>query len=220
MTQIKHLALVAGMGILGLTAQSQAYSFVNDFSSTNGKPNGAWTYGHSTTLGALTAFSTPGSDANFSSWSSPGVYGANQPPSAYKNISAGTVGGIPPGGAGMHPGNGAFAVARLLVTSTGVYNIAGTFGAGDTGSVDVYVLVNGVSNFSALATAVDASFNFTRAVNFGDSIDFVVGMNYDYYYDSTPLSATVTPVPEPATLGLVAVCSWVAARRRRRALRA
>lgn len=213
----KHLSLVACAAILALTAQTQAYSFVNDFSNTNGNPNGAWTYGHSTTFGALTAFSTASTDANFASWSSPDVFGANQPPGLGKNISAGTLGGILAGEVGLHPGNGVLAVARLAVASTGVYNIAGTFGAGDSGSVDVWVLVNGVSNFSALGTAGDASFNFTTTVNLGDSIDFVVGMNYDYYYDSTPLSATVTPVPEPATLGLVAACSWMVARRRRRA---
>jgi hypothetical protein len=92
------------------------------------------------------------------------------------------------------------------------------FGAGDSGAVDVHVLMNIVPVFSKFGTTTNESFLITFAVEQGDTIDFVVGYAGDYRWDTTPLAATLDyqPVPEPATLAALGLGAVALIRRRKR----
>lgn len=204
----------AGLAIV-LASPASAFDLANDFSITNGNPNGPWTYGYTTSLGSsLIAFSNTFT-GSVDGWYTSGLSGDNTP-SVFKNMSGSAINGVDPGKAGLHSGpSGEFAVARLTLSTAATYTIAGAFGVGDIGSVDLHILVNGVSQFSQLGTTAAHAFDFDAALAAGDTVDFVVGYAGDYRWDTTPLNATVTPVPEPATMSIAAAGAIMAFRRRR-----
>jgi hypothetical protein len=179
--------------------------------STASNPNGAYSYGYSATLGgALTLFT----DANAvypNSWSNQsldqylGVYGATPTASSVS----------------LHPGpNGQYSVIRVAIADTGAYSFNGGYSNGNNATTDVHVLVNGVSAFDGLINGQGSTsgFSFDRVLAGGSTVDFVVGPNGDYFFDSTNLTANIAAVPEPATWGLMLVgfgMVGTAARRRR-----
>lgn len=197
-------------------AQAQTFNYAADFSILNGNPNGAWQYGHMPTVGGLfTAHNIAAVTGDTLWWSSVSQFDL---PGNFKN--AGTlpgVGGLAPGAAAIHPGFDPFdfGVARFASGIAGDVTITGSFGQGDFGLVDVYILKNGVPLFSVINTITDEPFSLTTSLIGSDTIDFLVGRNNIINGDTTPLDATlvVTPIPEPASvaalgLGLVAIARW------------
>lgn len=204
------IAAVAAF-VLGATqAHALSADFASDFSITNSNPNGAWTYGYTTTLGGtLNNFTTTSASSGHDIWFTPGLSG-DSTPSAFKNLSGGTVNGVLNGEAGLHGGpGGQLAVARFTSTEATDVTISGAFGSGNIGGVGVYVLVDNVQAFGIANTNSTEAFDFDVTLGVGSTVDFVVSIgDGSYSFDSTPLSATIETVPEPATmlaLGLGAV---------------
>lgn len=204
------IAAVAAL-VLGATqAHALSADFASDFSITNSNPNGAWTYGYTTSLGGtLNNFTTTLASSGQEIWYMPGLSG-DATPSVFKNVSGGTVNWVPSGAAGLHSGpGGQLAVARYTSSEAGEVTISGEFGSGDIGGVGIFILVDNVQAFGITNASATEAFDFDVTLGVGSTVDFVVS-NGDgsYAFDSTPLSATIETVPEPATmlaLGLGAV---------------
>ncbi len=108
---------------------------------------------------------------------------------------------IPPGMIGFHPGDGPdfeLSVIRWTSPVSGTVNIAGYFGSGAIGRVDIGIIQNNSSIlFEKIDTAIDELFSLTSIpVTAGDTIDFWIGIGPDGFgSDSTPVEATITMTP-------------------------
>lgn len=201
MTSSRFFAAIAAMSVTFAAGAAGAvtYNPADDFTTSNGNPNGIYSYGYENTLGgALNLFTTPsGADK----WYSPAV-----------DFFLGDYLGS--GKILQHPGPQAqVSVLRLTLPQSGNFTIAGAFSNADNATTDVHIFVDGVSIFSNTIDAknngnLSDPFSFLQHLNVGDTVDFVVGNGGDgYFFDSTFLSVTLSTagVPEPAAWALMLV---------------
>lgn len=211
-TRLSIILLIACLCNWGF---AQAFDAAADFSATN-NPGGVWSYGWSSTLGSQFNLYNEHkkilNDLDFwdtfnSTWNVPNII---------HNPTANTITDTPnnityqPGQLSFHPGwDGACSLVRWTSPVAGQANIAATFVGLDSDgtTVDVHVLLNGSSIFDGWINnyAVPMSYSGSVMVNVGDTIDFAVayGSNYNLLDDTTGLAATITTVPEPATILLL-----------------
>ena len=206
--------------LLSFAAVCHGADFAADFNKTTNPGTMGWIYGLETSLGGtLSVYDTHLNDpSGYNYWYSNANHSGDLTPAVFLNQGTGTINGDGPGQAGLHPGpDGQFSVARYTVPTTATATILGQFYAGDSGSLNEYVQVNGVTQFVALPATGDQPFSFTYAAKANDRIDFIVGADaHGYSFDTTPLSATITqPTPEPPTLAALGL-GLLALRRRRR----
>jgi hypothetical protein len=103
------------------------------------------------------------------------------------------------------------AIVRWTAPESGRWEIAGLFQGIDVGqqSHDVEILENYSTVLLAPATMSEygqvVPFNQFVSLNEGSTVDFVVARTGDYRSLSTGLSVTISPVPEPSTIVLLAV---------------
>ncbi len=219
-----------------LSCAAMIYDLAADFSLV-GNPNGVWSYGTTgTTLnGALTPFnfssSSFGGHTNIHAWAgTETAFGFNYPFVA-KN-TAGTTQIVGGGFVSVLAGQiisspsptGAYSVSRFTAPATGLYQLDAVFQGRDTrgATTDVHVLLNGFSLFSGSVNGFDTpsnqSYSGLHSLMAGDRLDFSVGYgpNQTFNSDSTAIAATVSAVPEPSALALVAASFSVLSWRRRR----
>lgn len=230
------LLLFVVCGTSSRAAAQVVYNVATDFSLSS-NPNGVWSYGTTgTTLtGPLTLFTSSTTafidNPNFSAWVGTETAFGNFYPAVAKNTAAtNQVGGggfVPllPGQLFITPGpSGAYGVSRFTAPAAGLFTLAALFQGRDTRgtSTDVHILHNGVSIFDGIVTGFDTpsnqSFSTQLTLSVGDRLDFAVGFgpNMTFFQDSTALAATLTPVPEPASLALIVLpaAAWFVRRRR------
>jgi hypothetical protein len=224
------LVLVAVSFFLAFTGAAQAITFdaVADFStSTNGAP-APWSYGFGTTGTNFTPYSAVSNScyavfgvSGLSCWHT----GNEIIPSVGINTTAGPISGgtiiVPTGVLHVHPGRletaiDADSIVQFTVPTAYAYRVSGSFSILDTNPTGVVALVsrNGINEFTSLLTGPGASggtagqtvsFDLTLALAAGDVVAFGVNTAGPLLYsnDSTGLTATLEPVPEPATLLLL-----------------
>lgn len=219
------------MILLAASTLSWAANLTNDFSITNGNPNGAWSYGYkSTVTGSFTAFDTAMNltfrTANFDSWFSSTVDTINISKliSGTLNGVNGGVGGVAIGDVSMHgSADGRLATARYTVGTSGLFDLSGFFKSGDGtnsfGKIDGYLYHNSTQLYSVLNTGVTQNFSLSSvSLTAGDTLDLMVGIGNDtYLYDTTPVNLSITPVPEPATMAVLGLGVAALLRRRKAA---
>jgi hypothetical protein len=219
-----RILIVSALFILFHAGSSHATVFnaVTDFSSSN--PSGPWSYGDGVTGLSFTPFGTfsgPGTChiggivAGVSCWNA----GNNAEPGVFINDTAATLTGgtvvFPTGVLLLHPGASVDTIVEWKALTTGTYTISGSFEILDTSPTGIIGLVdlNGASLFSGLLTGPGASgttpggsesFAFTKALAAGDILAFGVNNDGNFFDDSTGFNATVSSVPEPATIALFA----------------
>jgi hypothetical protein len=198
---------------MSMSAMATTYDAATDFSMTNGNPNGAWTYGWSSSLtSALNVYSHPYVDGSGNQvWDDPNHVSLGAP-SVFNNPTNNQQGTLPPHTAGFHPGSAdEFSHYLWTAPTSGAFSISATFTPDDSGGTDVHVLDNGVSLFSGnVSPGNPQSYSGVVPLLAGDKIDFAVGFgpNGTFFNDATGIAATISSVPEPgacalATSGLV-----------------
>jgi hypothetical protein len=217
------IALVA----LTLTSVAAAavYDVANDFSLSS-NPNGVWSYGSEDTLGGLfTLFDTAATCCGgLESWTNSSGFPVDIYNSSASTINPAGTNPIPAGAAAFHPSStGQYAIYRFTSPSLATYDLNVTFtGYDDVGptTTDVHVLLGVVPLFNGNITAYGANPGGTApyaqnglVLAANDFIDFAVGWgsNQNYFFDTTGIAASLASetdgnrVPEPATLGLLAI---------------
>jgi hypothetical protein len=210
-------AFAAGVLLIESNCSAVIYDAAADFSLT-ANPAGVWSCGYSTTLGG--AFTLNGEVYADSSglylWRKTGS-GQNGPAFVYNPTANPIIITGPsdlavwnpyqlsssPGSVGME-----YSVLRFTAPGTGQYRVAGAFSSVDRyfgATTDVHVLKNNSSLHDGTVMGITSVSSFDQVIllNAGDWLDFVVGVgSYGGGWDSTGLDARVTPIPEPASMGL------------------
>ena len=215
-TLVSTFATLLSLVVLARPSAAQSYNAAGDFSISS-NPNGAWSYGWSTSLGSAFIPSTIATNA-YMGFTLEGWLGnsdSSLTPYVLHNATTTIVNNNPttpyqPGQLAEHPGaQGQYEVVRWTAPFSGTFSINATFsGLGSLGdSADVHILRNGISIFNStvIGSPSPTSFSGLQSIVAGDTIDFAVGFgsNGNNASDTTALSATI--VPEPGTLGLVAM---------------
>jgi hypothetical protein len=236
----KLLIVLAAMACLGQSAQ--AADATADFSIAS-NPNGAWSYGYTTTLGGtFVAYSTGSAVIGFGTSGTLDAWNKNNAPTYVPWVGKAGAGGwtcctsvtVAANTITMHPGgSGEFSVVRYTAPSAGSYQFTGSFFGQDNGgqvngtTTDVHVrATNDVFTDTVVGFGNTKTFNGVVALTAGQTLDFVVGVGVglgnqnNYYNDSTGLIASVTAVPEPSGVILafagLALAAGAGVRRRNR----
>ena len=201
--------LAFGLMLLILSGNIYAatYNAVDEFSITNGNPNGVWSYGEKLynathdSFGDFEIFQYGINDGGWARWHT------NNLPSIGQNISAWTAEGIPSGGMNLHSYGDNAAVLRFTTPEDGIYDIIGGFLSGNTGTPKVAVTDD--SGF-LWKNSDSGDFSFlNHSLASGTIIDFVV---YDWTFAAaTGLNLTIekvetSSVPIPSTFMLFSAC--------------
>jgi hypothetical protein len=169
------------------------YSAAADFSTAQGNPNGAWSYGWMPADFSVFNNCTNYAEGVFNTRSSTGItswyesIGVDRTPCIWMNTED-TAYGAPNGWLSLHPGpNKEPAVLRWKTPAAGTIQVTGEFLPGDRRSMTVAIRHNG----REIWTADDAgSFNLNVITTAGDTVDFMVYGGYNY--GNTPLSVTIS----------------------------
>jgi hypothetical protein len=195
MSPVPYVVIGAALMFAAHSATAQVvWNPTTDFSTTNGNPNGVWTYGWMDT--AFTTFTVTVSH-NTNTWL--GNLGGDGSPVIWLNTSTSSPYGVPPGDISLHPGPGTEpSILRWTAppSFSGTAHVAGQFLSGDTGVMQVEVRFNGNPVWSATNFG---AFVFDRVFVAGDQLDFAVFGGYDYGNTPLVMSITSSAIPEPST---------------------
>lgn len=218
-TGLSIIVIALALVVSSPASAAVVYNLVDDFSITNGNPNGRWTYGsaptptnHNDLTGGipLSAFTDGTEDIWFDSiqWRN-GTYTPPPAPTPLitKKLSAGSLYGIAQGEVAVHCGPGMEIISTRWTAPAGMSNVSididGGFGSGDYALANLYVLKTDSSTttelFKILQTGSTQTFDLTTTVSAGDTIDFAVAWQ-SYTGNSTPMWATITPEPTSMVL--------------------
>ncbi|MFO0829414.1 MAG: hypothetical protein U0572_14850 [Phycisphaerales bacterium] len=176
--------------VAAVVARAESWDFTAQFSTENGNPNGAWSYGWMEVgFGELNLFMSHGISQGNPIWIG---WGGDWTPCIWQNVSDGWPYGVPPGDVSLHPGSGTQpSVARWTAptNASGAYAIDGVFLDGDIGYVLVTVHHNGVPIWDRENAG---EFHLVETIAPGDTLDFAVYGGYGF--GNTPLRAVIEPL--------------------------
>lgn len=234
---MNKIALCASVASLIFAASTEAalpvYDAANEFSISNGNPNGVWSYGSLPTVGgAFSVFTESLTIVGLTSWRRNEA--GSGAPGFYFNPSVNTFSDgqttLLSGQLMCAPGTTNLCTLRFVVPETARYEIASSFiglisnaakPAGTT--TDAFVAKDGASISPTLAirgngAASERGFATTLDLTLGATLDFAVsGASDGFASDSTGMHVriAVVPVPEPETsamffagLGMVASLTY------------
>ncbi len=86
-------------------------------------------------------------------------------------------------------------MVRWTAPAAGAYQLRTKFSGGDSATTDVHILQSGQPLFDGLINGQGSTQTFTATINVaaGEVVDFVVGANGNYYFDTTFLDVRIVP---------------------------
>jgi hypothetical protein len=216
----RQTCLAFAIAIAG--TNTRAYDATAEFSLA-GNTNSVWSYGYSLNSGnqyAFVPFDTPTDTGTAQSWTLSN-YSVLGTPAAWKNTDPNTEAhGVAPGQLSLHAGPTAASTAILRFTAPAAssYSYSLQFFAGDIGDTQGSAFLNGDGStplFSVASTNSSPSQSGVLSMSIGDTFDVAVDKVGNFYQGNTPVTLSISAVPEPATaamwllgLSLVSVCRW------------
>ncbi len=219
-----YISAPLALMVASAAANAQVFDAAADFSASS-NPNGAWSYGYTTSLGsALNTYSTS-QTPTVTYWTEPALNGSPYPNvahngtgSTYVNVASSITWAT--GQLSIHPGPAnEKSVVRWTAPAAATVDVAASYTPLDAQAVDtdVHILINGASVYSQILGAFGdvKSHTTTVSVNAGDTIDFVVGYGTtNYFEDTVGVDATIrVPAPGAAVVGIALVVGWSPRRR-------
>lgn len=194
-------------------AHAVTYDAADDFSfSSNPSASGVWSYGYSSTLAGTFIAHTQNATLNDLQYWALDI-GNTYTPNVDFNPTASDISfastDFRSKQINLHPGpSDEFSILRFTAPASATYALTSAFNMrsfAGSHSTDVYVLLNGGTQFSAVTANFDdtRSFSGLFALAVGDKLDFVVGSNGNFLGDTTELRVSLAPVPEPETYALM-----------------
>jgi hypothetical protein len=183
-----------------------AYDATADF-NLGGNPNGVWSYGYSMNSGsqyAFVPFDTATATASGQFWTL-STYSVLGTPTVWKNMDpANTVDGVTPGQLSLHAGPDAAstAILRFTAPTTDIYSFNVQFFAGDIGNTQGSVILNGDGStpwFSFASTNNNPNQSGALGMRIGDTFDVAVDKVGSYIQGNTPVTLSISAVPEPSS---------------------
>lgn len=183
----------------------------SEFNDT-ANPSGVWSYRSKATVGdvnapLLTVPWTPAAPDELGWTNSRGfpLVGHNVHPTPFIGSTGAQ---IPAHGLFLHPGrSGQYAVVRFTAPVAGTYKVSGQFYALDSNSTgtttDVWILVNnntstplfsGIVNYYAAMTFASFTNCTTFTLDQGGTLEFEVGPDGNYNFDTTGLNAVIEKI--------------------------
>lgn len=155
----------------GAWSNASTWDPTKEFSATF-NPSGVWSYGWTPSLGGVfTRLRAHRTEATLDGW----IKGEPDYPAVWINHSNRVYDGVSPGELSLHPNlSSECAVLRWTAPKDLRLTLKGTFGAGDTGAMNVYVLHNATPCFQVLETRRNEPFAIELRAAKGDRVDFVV----------------------------------------------
>jgi hypothetical protein len=216
--KVHSLVIVFLLAALGLVAPAQAltYDLAIDYSLTNGNPNGAWTYGYCDGNTALnvgfTQLENTGSIwGAIEGWCLTAGWGD---PNVSHNITGDDYAAYgyhwANNGIGLGAGGGLNPVVMWTCLEAGTYDVAATFtGNLESEGTSLFLVSLNLSDSWLNSVTHDwgygqsETYNGQLTLSAGDTVSFVnaAWSNGGQYVG---LAATITQVPEPGTLALLA----------------
>ena len=193
----KDLAkLDEGVAPKGFKGSDLASQFPSGKAADEKVDTGPWTFGWAAAnkLGEFTPYeklkAVPGVSVAMS--------GKADLPAVWRNLGKTESFGAASGEVSFHGGpNQEMSIARWTSPLTGKVHVAGAFGAGHSGTVDVYIVKVSrgevVVLFKKAATGTAEPFDLLVPVRAGDKLDFIVGTAGSHNADNTPLSVRIMP---------------------------
>lgn len=186
-----------------------AYDATADFSLAS-NPNSVWSYGYSLNSGsryAFVPFDTATDTGTGQHWTL-STYRVLNTPSVWKNTApTQTTDGVAPGQISLHAGPDAAstAILRFTAPTDGLYTFDLHFFAGDSGNTQGSVILNGDGNspwFSFASTNNSPSESGMLGMGTGYTFDVAVDKVGSFYFGNTPVTLSISAVPEPASAAL------------------
>ena len=216
------LVLVLSASVTALS-QASLFDLTTSFPDMTGtNPNGPWSY--RTATDGLFGPNSSLFDSHVFNGVTTGFYNAAEGPGGvamFRDIGGNTIEGVPAGQVGIRPGQTLLSGFRFTFPEAGPVTLDGSIGAGNPGAVDIIVAVNGftVSTTPNVSTAQSYSFTSPVNANVGDYLEVFLRRSSGSGVGAKPITASIRigqPVPEPASLAVLAAGGLALLRRRKR----
>lgn len=212
---MRSFALLACLAVGAVPSMAIVYDYATDFSITNGNPNGVWSYGakrkdqDGKPTGEFKVF-----DSTESSWYLHWYMAANENNTfggqTWKNVSGGTQYGIPDGKVSLNGDAYSTSTARWTAPSDGTIDL--TISLGSSNSARMLTIKGIVVNDGAWWGYSDTGIPVVA----GDVIDLTMYAAPHSGNTRTDITIDFTPVPEPASLAVLAIGSLALLKRRKK----
>ncbi len=211
-------SLTIGLGS-SATVSAQTYRLSDGFSASN-NPNGLWSFGYVTNIGApfhllQVPHVSPTDGLMIPSWQLTSF----QTPAVYYNhttntaVVAGGQGVFPPQTVWYYPGEDGrtenFGVIRFTVPASGTYQletgVAAVYNGALSGDTDFHVAINGGEVFGQFVpTNGTTGYTNSLSLSSGDVVDFVIGRGQDgsAYASGLKIHASLNHIPAPPASGV------------------